>query len=64
MRGDVRRDFRPYECNVRGRWHRLIKFVYAIMPILTYYKLRVGNNPDKKVRSDKGPHEKGPRAQG
>ena len=42
----------------------LIKYAYAIMPLLTYYKLRVANKRYKKVRSDKGPLEKGPRAQG
>ena len=43
----------------------LIKFAYAIMPILNYYKLRDDNKRyDKKVRSDKGPPGKGATSSG
>ena len=43
----------------------LIKFAYAIMPILSYYKLRDDNKRyDKKVRSVKGPPGKGATSSG
>ena len=48
-----------------GAGTRLIKFAYAIMPILSYYKVRVDNKRyDKKARFDKGPLGKGATSSG